>query len=99
METQEEILEFLKTNREFLKQRFHVIKIGLFGSFARREQTSKSDIDLLIEMDADAVDVHRLKIGLREFISGRFNRTVDLAREKYLRPYSRNQILKEAIFV
>ena len=69
METRDEILEFLKTNREFFKQQFHVIKIGLFGSFARSEQTSKSDIDLIIEMDADAMDVHRLKNGMREFIS------------------------------
>jgi predicted nucleotidyltransferase len=99
METREEILEFLKANREFLKQRFHVIKIGLFGSFARSEQTSQSDIDLIIEMDADPIEVHKLKNGMREFISKRCNRTVDLAREKYLRPYSREQILKEAIFV
>ena len=99
METRDEILEFLKTNREFFKQQFHVIKIGLFGSFARSEQTSKSDIDLIIEMDADAMDVHRLKNGMREFISNHCNRMVDLAREKYLRPYSRIQIFNEAIFV
>jgi uncharacterized protein len=99
METREEILEFLKANREFLKQQFHVIKIGLFGSFARSEQTLRSDIDLIIEMDADPIDVHRLKNNMREFISKQCDRTVDLAREKYLRPYSKEQILKEAIFV
>ncbi len=99
METREEILEFLKANREFLKQQFHVNKIGLFGSFARSEQTSLSDIDLIIEMDADPIDVHKLKNSMREFISKKCNRTVDLARVKYLRPYSKEQILKEAIFV
>jgi predicted nucleotidyltransferase len=50
-------------------------------------------------MDADPIDVYKLKNGMREFISKRCNRTVDLAREKYLRPYSKEQILKEAIFV
>ncbi|MBN1128780.1 MAG: nucleotidyltransferase family protein [Chitinispirillaceae bacterium] len=99
MDTREEILEFLKANREFLKEQFHVIKIGLFGSFARSEQTPHSDIDLIIEMDADVNEVFQLKNRMREFFSDRCKRTVDLAREKYLRPYARKQILKEAIFV
>jgi len=99
METRDEILKFLAANRDYFRQQFHVNKIGLFGSFARNEQTPQSDIDLLIEIDADAEDVHQLKNRMREFIAVRSKRTVDLAREKYLRPYARNQILKETIFV
>jgi predicted nucleotidyltransferase len=99
METREDVLNFLRANREFLKQQFHVSKIGLFGSFARSEQTPQSDIDLIIEMDTDVKDVHSLKDSMREFISTHCNRTVDLAREKYLRPYARQQILEETIFV
>jgi uncharacterized protein len=98
METREDILEFLKANREFLRNQYHVIKIGLFGSFARSEQTPQSDIDLIIEIDTTD-DVFRLKNNIREFIATQCNRTVDLAREKYLRPYAREAILKEAIFV
>jgi predicted nucleotidyltransferase len=99
METREDILEFLRTNREFLRKQFHIVKIGLFGSFARSEQTEQSDIDLIIELDTHGTDVYLLKNSIREFIASRFNRGVDLAREKYLRPYAREAILKEAIFV
>lgn len=99
METREDILEFLKANRKFLRNRFHINKIGLFGSFARSEQTAQSDIDLIIELDAPDADVYLLKNSIREFIASRFNRGVDLAREKYLRPYARDAILKETIFV
>jgi uncharacterized protein len=99
METRDEILEFLKLNREFLKNHFHITTIALFGSFARCEQTVQSDIDLLIELDASDTDVYLLKNNIREFIASRFNRGVNLAREKYLRPYARDMILKEAIFV
>ena len=99
METREDILEFLRANREFLKKQFYIVKIGLFGSFARSEQTPQSDIDLIIEIDAPDTDVHLLKNKIREFIASRFNRGVDLAREKYLRPYARDAILKEVIFV
>ena len=74
-------------------------KIVLFGSFARSEQTAQSDIDLIIELDAPDTDVYLLKNSIREFIASRFNRGVNLAREKYLRPYARDMILKEAIFV
>lgn len=99
METREEILEFLRSNREFLKNNFHITKIGLFGSFARDQQTAQSDIDLIIELDAPNTDVHLLKNNIREFIASSFNRGVNLVREKYLRPYARDVILKEAIFV
>jgi predicted nucleotidyltransferase len=99
METREDLLDFLKSNRELLRSQFHVIKIGLFGSFARNEQTPQSDIDLIVELDSNVADVHELKNGIREYISSRCNRNVDLAREKYLRPYAREEILKEAIFV
>ncbi|NLW31122.1 MAG: hypothetical protein GXY77_06670 [Fibrobacter sp.] len=99
METRDEILEFLRENRELLKNHFYITKIGLFGSFARGEQTAQSDIDLIIELDAPDTDVHVLKNNIREFFISRFNRGVNLAREKYLRPYARDMILKEAIFV
>ncbi len=99
METREDILEYLRANREFFTKQFHIVKIGLFGSFARSEQTPQSDIDLIIEIDAPDTDVYLLKNKIREFIASRFNRGVDLAREKYLRPYARDAILKEAIFV
>ena len=46
----EDILDFLRKNREYLKQNFEVTSISLFGSFARGEQTEESDIDLLVEM-------------------------------------------------
>lgn len=39
----------LRIEKRFLMDRFYVAKIGLFGSFARDEQTETSDIDLLVE--------------------------------------------------
>ncbi len=44
----EKILKFIKLNRETLEEQFFVEKIALFGSYARNEQTEKSDIDLLV---------------------------------------------------
>jgi len=47
MLTQEEILHFLRDNKELFAEKYSLEKIGLFGSFARNEQTEDSDIDLL----------------------------------------------------
>ena len=53
MNTKEEIIRFLEQNRGLLSQRYHVTRIGLFGSFARGEQTERSDVDLLVDLDGD----------------------------------------------
>ncbi len=48
MQTGESILGFLRTNKAYIQEHFGIEKIGLFGSYARNEQTAKSDIDILI---------------------------------------------------
>jgi uncharacterized protein len=94
----EKILNFIKSNRETLEDQYFVEKIALFGSYARNEQTEKSDIDLLVTLRKNTPDIHEVKQGLREFFGRHFNCTVDIASEKYLKPYIRNEILQEAVY-
>jgi predicted nucleotidyltransferase len=49
------ITETLGKNGQLLKK-YHVIRIGLFGSYFRGEQRTHSDIDLLVEFDISAFD-------------------------------------------
>ncbi len=97
--SKQEILDFLKENSSFLKKEFHVSKIGLFGSFSRDEQVDNSDIDILFDLENGTENVHELKQSLRLYLSKSFGRSVDLAREKYLKPYAKKYILKETIYV
>ncbi len=99
MNTQKEILDFLQTNHKYLLKKYHITKIGLFGSFARDEQTKNSDVDLLIELEDGVSNIHDLKISLKNYLSQAFNRSVDIAREKYLKPYAKEFILKDIIYV
>jgi predicted nucleotidyltransferase len=92
------ILDFIKANRKTLEEQYFVEKIALFGSCARDEVTEKSDIDLLVTLRRDAADIHGIKQGLREFFGQHFNCDVDIASEKYLKPYIRNEILQEAVY-
>ena len=50
--TKEEIVRRILNEREKLAL-FGVVSIGLFGSFARGEQTPSSDIDILVEFDRE----------------------------------------------
>lgn len=51
------IIQFLKENKSFLLKEFGVTSISLFGSFARGDENEESDIDLLVDMQAD---LHKL---------------------------------------
>jgi len=99
MNNKKEILNFLQTNHHYITQKYHVTKIGLFGSFARDEQTQKSDVDVLIELEDGTQNIHDLKVALNNYLTEAFNRSVDIAREKYLKPYAKEFILKDVIYV
>jgi predicted nucleotidyltransferase len=99
MLTQENILNFLSENKLFLREQFHVVKIGIFGSFARNEQNPDSDIDILTEMENNVSNVYDLKWNLREFLKNQFQRDVDICNSKHIKPYAKHYILKDAIYV
>jgi predicted nucleotidyltransferase len=44
-----DILSYLRENKDFLQKQFGVSKMALFGSHARNEANTESDIDLIIE--------------------------------------------------
>ncbi len=46
----EEILDRLKRELPYLRERYGVARMALYGSFARAEQTERSDVDLLVEL-------------------------------------------------
>jgi len=94
-----EILNYLKSNKQILKDNFHLAKIGLFGSFAKDLHSTKSDIDLLIEFEANTENISDIKDELKILLKSKFDRDVDLCREKYLKPYIKEHIIRETIYV
>ena len=51
MRTLEEVKNILAENREELKEKFKLKRLGIFGSYARNEQREDSDLDLLIAFE------------------------------------------------
>ena len=99
MTTREDIFSFLKNNKDYICDRFHVRRIGVFGSFARGNFDDASDVDIIVELDENTNNIHEIKQELREYLTENLKRDVDIAREKYLKPRIKEEILGEAIYV
>lgn len=76
---------------------FGVERVAVFGSVARDEATSRSDIDLLVEFRPDErVGMFRF-LELKEYLEGVFGCEVDLVTREGLKPRLRQGILSEAV--
>lgn len=97
--TKANVLRYLSEHKKEFEQRFGITKLGLFGSYARDEEKENSDIDILVELRQDLTNINEKKFELRDIIEKEFGKKVDIAREKYLKPFVKDEILKEVTFV
>ena len=91
----QEILELLARHRDKLRE-YGVESLALFGSVSREEETTASDIDILVQFSRPVgmLAFLRLQHRLTEILRGR---KVDLATPKSLRPAWRERILNESV--
>lgn len=75
MLTQEKARDILRRELPNLRDNFGVRSIGLFGSFAKGEQTEDSDIDILIEFEKP---IGLKFVELAEYLEKVFGRQVDV---------------------
>lgn len=95
MKTRIEIEETLKRYKPFLCEKFKVKEIGVFGSYARGEESEKSDVDILVEFYAP---IGWEFIDLKEFLEEILGREVDLVTMRALKSQLKDNILKEVVF-
>ena len=91
-------LNDLKREREQIKrvaQKYGASNIRVFGSISRGEGGPKSDIDFLVDFDADRslLDLVGMKLELEELLGYK----VDLVTEKAMHRLIADQVIKEAI--
>lgn len=78
-------------------QKFGILKLGIFGSVARNENTEHSDIDIVVEVQKPSL---QLMYELREALKQLFGCEVDLVRFRdSLRPLFKSNIQKDVIYV
>ena len=93
-----EIISFLKDNRSYLREHFRCHEIGLFGSFARNEQTDESYIDILVVFEAGTQNLYEVELELKAYLKKRFNREIDICSKKWIKPIFKPMVLEEAIY-
>lgn len=99
MLTKADILSFLHEQKDEFFTQYQLVRLGLFGSFARDEAGADSDIDLLVEFQPNTTDLSGKKQDLKDRVRQQFDRPVDVCREKYIKPYYRAQILQSVVYV
>ena len=93
--TKSDILTYLRDNKILFLEKYDVVDIGLFGSYARGNATEKSDIDILIEMQNGVKDIHEKKQALKAMLEDALGKKVDIARKKYLKPLAKDAIIRD----
>ena len=95
--TRAEVLETLRAHRPTLAERFGVVELALFGSFARDEASDESDVDILVRFDGPATS--NSYFGVQFYIEDLLGRRVDLVTDKALRSEFRPYVEREAVGV
>lgn len=96
MLSKNQIKEKLVSNAILLKK-YHVQKIGIFGSYARGEAVKESDIDLLVEFSS-SIDLLAY-VHLVDSISDVLDTSVDMVPADSLKPALRDSVLAEVDWV
>jgi predicted nucleotidyltransferase len=87
----------LKQKNAELTKQFGVKSLSLFGSVARDEATSVSDVDLLVEFNRP-VGYFGL-FALQDYLENLLGCSVDLGTPDSLKPYIKERILGEIVHV
>ncbi|MCL0107918.1 nucleotidyltransferase family protein [Peptococcaceae bacterium] len=95
MKNVEKVKEEIKNLQEEIKKEYKAEVIGIFGSYARGEQTQKSDIDILVRFYKGATLFDF--VGLSYFLEEKLGIKVDVVSEKAIRPELKDRILSEVI--
>lgn len=97
MTNKEYILSEMKRQKREL-QNLGIIRIGLFGSYVRGEQSEKSDIDILIEFEPEKENFDNY-MSVYDILENLFrNEKIEIVTKNGLSPYIGPLILKEVIY-
>ncbi len=98
MANKEEILSAIRAKKSEIA-RLGIRDIGIFGSYARDEQTEDSDIDILIDFEPEKENFDNY-MAVYDIIEKMFeNQRVEIVTRNGLSPYIGPKILKEVRYV
>ena len=94
-----EVTRFIKTLKryeDYMKEKYKVGELGVFGSYTRNEQREGSDLDLLVKFyEPVGLDYFELK----DFLEDVLKVNVDLVTKSGIKPRLKDRILKEVVYL
>ena len=93
----EDIKKIIEKHKTILTEQYKVKSIGVFGSYIKSFPNEKSDIDILVEF-SETPDIFEF-IKLEEYLTQILGIKVDLVTKKALKPFLREGILKEIVYL
>ena len=93
----QDILDRLRENERALRAR-GVVHAALFGSRARGDNGPDSDIDIMIDIELEAVQDIYTYVGLKDFIASLFEGPVDVVNREGLKSYVRPAATADAVY-
>jgi hypothetical protein len=99
MKTLDEIKSILQEQEPYLNERYGVVEISVFGSYARNQQEQDSDLDVLVDFGVKpSIDLLDL-VNLERYLSNVLGLEVDVTVKSSLRKRIGQRILDEAISI
>jgi len=91
------IKKIIRDQKDILRDRYKVRRIGVFGSYVRGDTNSRSDIDVLVEF-SEPISLLKL-VSLENYLTDTIGIRVDVVPQEDLRKELKDGILKEAVYV
>ena len=92
-----QIISYLKKFREEKTSKYHIERIGVFGSVAKKTATENSDLDIVVKLSKqDLFDI----IGIKQDLEEDLNVSVDVVSyRKQMNAFLKRRIDEDAIYV
>jgi len=97
MKTLNDIKQVLAVQKQSLCAKYQITELGVFGSYARGEQTEASDVDILVDYEIAPTFV--MLVELRDYLSQLFEMKVDIVTKNGLKSRIKDRVLAEAIYI
>ena len=93
----DDILRVLARFRDLKQDEFGIVRIGVFGSVAREENTDASDVDVVVELGQPDLLV---LVGIKQELEELLQQPVDVVRyRERMNAYLKQRIEQEAVYV
>lgn len=92
------IIEHIGEHKKILEERYKVKNIYIFGSIARGDFSSKSDIDVLVDFSSSDIGLFQF-VELKEYLEFIVGRKIDLVTREALSDWMKEEVEKDSIRV